>query len=68
MAIETFPIPLPPAADASKFKDFGREVRGVHPGRLTDKEFKEIERLLYEVCLTTLMTSVLPYLSVCRAA
>ena len=49
MAIETVPLPLPPTADPSKFKDFGREVRGVHPGRLTDEEFKEIEQLLYKV-------------------
>jgi len=51
MAIETLPLPLPPTADPSKFKDFGREVRGVHPGRLTDEEFKEIEQLLYKVCI-----------------
>ena len=51
MAIETFPLPLPPTADPSKFKDFGREVRGVHPGRLTDEEFKDIEQLLYRVCV-----------------
>ena len=51
MAIETFPLPLPPTADPSKFKDFGREVKGVHPGRLTDEEFKEIQQLLYKVCV-----------------
>lgn len=50
MAIETLPLPLPPSADPSKFKDFGREVRGVHPGRLTDEEFEQIEQLLYKVC------------------
>jgi hypothetical protein len=49
MAIETVPLPLPPTADPSKFVDFGREVRGVHPGRLTDEQFKEIEQLLYKV-------------------
>ena len=49
MAIEILPLPLPRTADPSKFKDFGREVRGVHPGRLTDEEFKEIEQLLYKV-------------------
>lgn len=49
MAIELLPISLPPSADPSKFKDFGREVRGVHPGRLTDEQFKEIEQLLYKV-------------------
>lgn len=49
MTIETVPLPLPPTADPSKFEDFGREVRGVHPGRLTDEEFKEIEQLLYKV-------------------
>ena len=51
MAIETFPLPLPPTADPSKFKDFGREIKGVHPGRLTDEEFKEIKQLLYKVCV-----------------
>ena len=50
MAIEVLPLPLPPSADPSKFKDFGREVKGIHPGRLTDEEFKEIEQLLYKVC------------------
>ena len=56
MAIETFPLPLPPIADPSKFKDFGREVKGVHPGRLMDEEFKEIEQLLYKVCVISPMS------------
>ena len=60
MAIETVPLPLPPTADPSKFNNFGREVRGVHPGRLTDEEFKEIEQLLYKVCVSPLMSRVLP--------
>ncbi|KAF9651921.1 Clavaminate synthase-like protein [Thelephora ganbajun] len=51
MAIEVLPLPLPSSADPSKFRDFGREVKGIHPGRLTDEEFKEIEQLLYKVCL-----------------
>ena len=49
MAIEVVSLPLPASADPSKFKDFGREVKGVNPGTLTPEEFKEIERLLYEV-------------------
>jgi len=48
MAIELTPLPLPASADASKFANFGREVKGVHPGKLTPEEFKEIEELLYK--------------------
>lgn len=50
MAIEVVPLPLPPSADASKFADFGREVKGVKPGELTPEQFKEVEELLYKVC------------------
>ena len=49
MAIETVPLPLPTSADASKFADFGREVKGVNPGSFTPEEFKELEQLLYKV-------------------
>lgn len=49
MAIELAPLPLPASADASKFADFGREVKGVNPGGLTLDQFKEIEELLYKV-------------------
>ena len=49
-AIAVSPLPLPPSADASKFADFGREVKGVNPGALSPEEFKEIEQLLYKVC------------------
>ena len=49
MAIELAPLPLPPSADASKFTEFGREVKGVNPGTLTPEQFKEIEQLLYKV-------------------
>ncbi|KAI0962603.1 hypothetical protein AcV7_001408 [Taiwanofungus camphoratus] len=48
MAIETVPFTLPPSADASKFKNFGREVKGVNPGTLSPEQFKEIEQLLYK--------------------
>jgi len=48
MAIDLGPLPLPASADASKFVNFGREVKGVHPGKLTPEEFKEIEGLLYK--------------------
>ncbi|GAB1524143.1 hypothetical protein RhiTH_007296 [Rhizoctonia solani] len=48
MAIEVLPLPLPPSADASKFKEFGREVKGVDVGNLTPEQFKEIEELLYK--------------------
>ena len=48
-AIAVSPLPLPPSADASKFADFGREVKGVNPGALSPEEFKEIEQLPYKV-------------------
>jgi hypothetical protein len=51
MAIDLLPLPLPAAADASKFVDFGREVRGLDPGSLNPKEFAEIREALYKVCL-----------------
>ncbi|KAL6307736.1 hypothetical protein BKA93DRAFT_727151 [Sparassis latifolia] len=47
MAIEVASLPLPSSADPSKFADFGREVKGVHPGTLTPEQFIEIEQLLY---------------------
>lgn len=49
MAIETAPLPVPPTADTSKLKDFGREVKGVDPGVLTPGEFQEVHDLLYKV-------------------
>lgn len=49
MAIEFVPLPLPASADASKFADFGREVKGVHPGDLTPEQFQEIQEALYKV-------------------
>ena len=49
MAIEVEPLPLPSSADPSKFADFGREVKGVDPGQLTDEQFKEVQELLYKV-------------------
>ncbi|KAI0082139.1 Clavaminate synthase-like protein [Panus rudis PR-1116 ss-1] len=48
MAIELSPLPLPKSSDASKFADFGREVKGVKPGELSPEEFKEIHDLLYK--------------------
>jgi len=49
MTVSFVPLVLPPSADTSRFKDFGREVKGAHPGNLTPDEFKEIERALYQV-------------------
>ena len=49
MAIELVPLPLPASADASKFKDFGREVRGVNPGSLTSEQFEQVKDALYKV-------------------
>ncbi|KAG6852797.1 hypothetical protein C0991_009100 [Blastosporella zonata] len=48
MAIELVPFPLPPSADASKFADFGREVRGVDPGSLDAEQFADIQEALYK--------------------
>ncbi|KAJ7571997.1 Clavaminate synthase-like protein [Mycena floridula] len=48
MAIELVPLPLPPTADASKFVDFGREVKGVDPGTLSPEQFTEIREALYK--------------------
>jgi xanthine dioxygenase len=50
MAIELAPLPLPPSADASKFKDFGREVKGIDPGNLSTEQLEEIKQLLYKAC------------------
>jgi hypothetical protein len=60
MSIYFVPLDLPPSADTSRFKDFGREVKGVHPGNLTQDDFKEIERALFKV-LTFLSSSPLIY-------
>ena len=49
MSAEVLPLPFPPSADASKFGEFGREVRGINPGKLSDEQFKEISDLLYKV-------------------
>lgn len=50
MAIEVIPLPLPPSANTDNFVEFGREVKGVHPGTLTPEQFTEVEQLLYKVC------------------
>ena len=49
MAIELLPLSLPASADASKFQNFGREVKGLHPGKLTPEQFEEIKLALYHV-------------------
>ncbi|XP_006453935.1 hypothetical protein AGABI2DRAFT_196515 [Agaricus bisporus var. bisporus H97] len=48
MAIELAPLPLPASADASKFANFGREVIGLHPGKLTPEQLKEVQEALYK--------------------
>jgi hypothetical protein len=53
MTIELTPLALPPSADASKFVEFGREVKGVDPGSLTPEQFQEIHEALYKVCPPT---------------
>ncbi|KDQ15603.1 hypothetical protein BOTBODRAFT_54500 [Botryobasidium botryosum FD-172 SS1] len=46
--IQATPLPLPPSADASKFTEFGREIKGVNPADLTPDEFIQIQELLYK--------------------
>ncbi|TFY59373.1 hypothetical protein EVG20_g7816 [Dentipellis fragilis] len=48
MAIELAPLPVPPSVDASRFVDFGREVKGADLGHLDGDSFKQIEELLYK--------------------
>ncbi|KAI0066685.1 Clavaminate synthase-like protein [Artomyces pyxidatus] len=48
MAIELEPLPLPPSADPSNFLEFGKEVKGVDPGKLSPEELEEIRVLLYK--------------------
>ena len=55
MAIEFSPLPLPASADPSHFVDFGREVKGVHPGDLTPPQFAEIHDALYKVSGPTIL-------------
>ncbi|KAJ3823259.1 hypothetical protein F5880DRAFT_1652892 [Lentinula raphanica] len=49
MTIKLVPISLPPTADASKFTDIGREVRGVDPGSLSTESFEQIRDALYKL-------------------
>jgi hypothetical protein len=49
MAIELTPLPLPASADPSKFKEFGREVKGVNPGNLSAEQFNDVQDALYKV-------------------
>jgi hypothetical protein len=49
MAIEIVAIPAPPSLDTTLLADFGREVKGLDPARLSESEFKELESLLYKV-------------------
>ncbi|KAK0222612.1 hypothetical protein EDD85DRAFT_861781 [Armillaria nabsnona] len=48
MAIEFVPLPLPVTADPSKFTTFGRQVKGVDPGKFTPEQFQEIRDALYK--------------------
>ena len=61
MAIEVVPLPAPPTIDATRFnKGFGREVKGVKPGELTEEQFKEISDLLYKVRTHAITPSLTP--------
>ncbi|EGN93774.1 hypothetical protein SERLA73DRAFT_189540 [Serpula lacrymans var. lacrymans S7.3] len=48
MAIELTPLPLPASADPSKFSDFGREVKGINPGSLSEDDFAQLRDALYK--------------------
>lgn len=52
MAIQVVPLPLPASADRSKSVEFGREVKGVDLGTLTDEQFQVIRELLFKVSFT----------------
>ena len=62
MTIEVAPLPLPPSADASKFADFGREVKGVNPGDLTQEQLEEIKELLYKASFFAIVRSTAAYI------
>ncbi|KAF5332583.1 hypothetical protein D9611_005152 [Ephemerocybe angulata] len=49
MPLTLEPIPFPPSLDVSHFQDFGREVKGVHPGDVAQDQrlFHDIEDALY---------------------
>ena len=51
MAIDLAPLPLPPTADASKFRHFGTEIKGVNPGSLTPDEFAAIREVYKVSCI-----------------
>ncbi|KAJ6561518.1 Clavaminate synthase-like protein [Mycena vulgaris] len=48
MAIDLSPLPLPETADASRFADFGREVKGINPGALSTQELEQLKEALYK--------------------
>ncbi|KIJ50828.1 hypothetical protein M422DRAFT_203852 [Sphaerobolus stellatus SS14] len=48
MAIELVPVPLPETADASKFANFAREVKGFDPSNFTSEQFDELKEALYK--------------------
>ena len=48
MAIEAIPLQFPDTLEAGVYKDFGREIKGVDVNNLSESEFSEIERLVYQ--------------------
>ncbi|CAK5271265.1 unnamed protein product [Mycena citricolor] len=48
MTFQLLPLPAPASADTSKLADFGREVVGVNPGRLTPDQFEAVREALYK--------------------
>ncbi|KAF9535619.1 Clavaminate synthase-like protein [Crepidotus variabilis] len=47
MTITLLPISFPPSLDPTRFGQFGREVKDVHPGHLNGGQFEELEKALY---------------------
>ena len=43
------PIPIPPSANATYFKDVGKRVEGFDPATVTPEQLKEIQDALYKV-------------------
>ncbi|KAF8532173.1 Clavaminate synthase-like protein [Gautieria morchelliformis] len=48
MTFDVVPLPLPVSVDTAQFREFGREVIGADLTRLSQREFQDIENLLYK--------------------
>ncbi|KAF9444416.1 hypothetical protein P691DRAFT_778261 [Macrolepiota fuliginosa MF-IS2] len=67
MAIELALLPLSASANPSKFSNFGREVEGLHPGKLTPEQLEDHDVLLFRnVAITPEEQYALPSLLNCN--